>query len=276
MYNLIVTDRLEAGEATIDRRRAFEHTSGEITKEFFLNGEIDISKVKLLPSIFMKEGKSTELAYFANINSIKKSFGGDLKLKFTPYNFVNPFVNHLLLKNRGTLDIDDFEFSRNHWAIKEVDIFKVLSDIGVIPNQSNTLFKASPLNFNLIAMMMPFHSNFDAVYRKVGAALKADGYEVKRADDFWLNHQVMEDIIQLITSSRIIICDLSRKNPNVFYELGLAHALGKDVILITQNEEDVPFDLKQFRYIFYLNNGEGLEELVTKISARVETLVEND
>ena len=59
----------------------------------------------------------------------------------------------------------------------------------------------------------------------------------------------MHDILELISTSKVIICDLSGKNPNVFYEAGIAHTLGKEVILITQHESDVPFDLRPLRYI---------------------------
>ena len=64
-----------------------------------------------------------------------------------------------------------------------------------------------------------------------------------------------------IVQSRLVICDLTGKNPNVLYETGLAHARGRDVILLTQNKEDVPFDLQQIRFISYVPNNEGLESL---------------
>jgi len=65
---------------------------------------------------------------------------------------------------------------------------------------------------------------------------------------------------------------LYEKNANVFYELGVAHALGKEVILIAQHESDVPFDIVHHRYIVYHNNAEGLEKLSGIIAARVNTL----
>ena len=70
----------------------------------------------------------------------------------------------------------------------------------------------------------------------------------------------------------MIICDLSGKNANVFYETGIAHTLGKEVILITQHDGDVPFDLRSLRYISYLNNGEGRKDLASKIVARLRTV----
>lgn len=73
--------------------------------------------------------------------------------------------------------------------------------------------------------------------------------------------------------SRIIVADCTGKNANVFYEIGIAHAIGREVILITQSMNDIPFDLRHLRAIPYLNNGEGLAALQTTIRDRAITLL---
>ncbi len=83
----------------------------------------------------------------------------------------------------------------------------------------------------------------------------------------------MQDVVSLIDRSRIVIADCTGRNPNVFYEIGIAHTLGREVILITQNEGDVPFDLRHLRYVHYLNNGEGLAVLAQRLLPRLEDLV---
>ena len=82
----------------------------------------------------------------------------------------------------------------------------------------------------------------------------------------------MQDIVELICTSQVVVCDLSGKNPNVFYEAGIAHTLGKEVILITQSIDDVPFDLKPLRCIEYLNNCEGLKKLARDVVERINTI----
>ena len=72
---------------------------------------------------------------------------------------------------------------------------------------------------------------------------------VQRADDIWVNDHIMADIIGLIWRARVVISDLSGKNANVFYETGIAHTLGRDVIQITRAPADVPFDLQPLRYV---------------------------
>jgi hypothetical protein len=58
-------------------------------------------------------------------------------------------------------------------------------------------------------------------------------------------------VVSSICKSSVVVCDLTGKNANVFYEAGIAHSLGKDVILNTQSADDVPFDLRRLRYIPY-------------------------
>jgi len=58
----------------------------------------------------------------------------------------------------------------------------------------------------------------------------------------------------------------------VFYEIGIAHTLGKHVVLITQSEDNVPFDLRHLRFVEYLNNEEGRHDLVDKVGKRIANL----
>jgi hypothetical protein len=89
-----------------------------------------------------------------------------------------------------------------------------------------------------------------------------------RADDIWENHHIMDDVISLIWRARVVISDLSSKNPNVPYETGIAHTLGREVIQITQSMENIPFDLRSIRSVAYLHNGEGHERLKAQVVER--------
>jgi hypothetical protein len=75
-----------------------------------------------------------------------------------------------------------------------------------------------------------------------------------------------------IDRSCVVICNCTGRNPNVFYEIGIAHTLGREVILITQIEGDIPFDLRHLRYVRYLNNGEGLNTLSARLQPRLSDL----
>jgi len=139
---------------------------------------------------------------------------------------------------------------------------------------SPTVFKIpdESVDDDLISVMMPFEGSFSATYRSIQSAAKNEGFDCLRADDIWDDSTVIQDVFTLIFRSYIVICDFTGKNPNVFYEAGIAHTLGKHVIPITQNAGDVPFDLRHHRYIKYLNNKEGQVELTNKLMPRIEKL----
>jgi len=105
-------------------------------------------------------------------------------------------------------------------------------------------------------VIMPFGGNyFDDYYLEIYCpAIEEAGFEPHRADDLFAPNNVVEDIWEYTKKSNIILADLTGKNPNVFYELGLAHAIAKPVILITESEQDIPFDLRAIRIIKYDKN----------------------
>lgn len=99
---------------------------------------------------------------------------------------------------------------------------------------------------------MPFKEPYNSYYHEIYLpALRESGYRVSRADDMFTPHPVMNDVRQGIIDADLILCEMTERNPNVFYELGLAHAIGKPAILISRKEEDIPFDLRHIRYFTY-------------------------
>ena len=124
----------------------------------------------------------------------------------------------------------------------------------------------------LVSVMMPFSPQFGRVYDAIKSAARTAGLKCMRADDIWQDSVLIQDIFSLIVRSRIVVCDFSEKNPNVFYEAGIAHTLGKHVVPITQNGGDVPADLRHHRYLPYLNNGEGLIALENQLASRLANI----
>jgi len=94
--------------------------------------------------------------------------------------------------------------------------------------------------------------HFTRVYdHLIKPACIAAGYQPIRADDSKASHMIMFDILKKIMDCDMAICDLSSKNANVFYELGLRQAFNKKTILITDGRDKPPFDLAGFRYVPY-------------------------
>jgi hypothetical protein len=101
-------------------------------------------------------------------------------------------------------------------------------------------------------VMMPFGVWFDRYYQEIYApAIKEAGFEPVRADELFTTGSVVEQIWDQIVKAKLLLADLSDKNANVFYELGLAHAARKPVVFTASAVEDVPFDLRHLRVIIY-------------------------
>ena len=133
--------------------------------------------------------------------------------------------------------------------------------------------KQKPICF----IIMPFGGWFDSYYNQIYIpAINKAGFEAKRADDLYRPGNIVNDIWKYTRDADVILADLTNKNPNVFYELGLAHAITKPAILITASMDDVPFDLRSLRVIEYDKNlpdwGEVLKD---KIAKSLEETVKN-
>jgi hypothetical protein len=117
-----------------------------------------------------------------------------------------------------------------------------------------------------VFVVMPFNKELERLYRDhIWSAVEAMGLSCLRADDIFSGGPVVRDIWSGICSSRVIVADCTGRNPNVFYEIGGAHTLGKPVVLITQKEEDVPFDLRHLRYITYGLRDDALRDFKEKL-----------
>lgn len=101
-------------------------------------------------------------------------------------------------------------------------------------------------------VMMPFGEWMDTYYREIFVpAIREAGMEPVRADELFSTGSVIEQIWEQISRAKVLLADLTGKNANVFYELGLAHAANKPVVFTTGILEDVPFDLRHLRVAIY-------------------------
>jgi hypothetical protein len=113
-------------------------------------------------------------------------------------------------------------------------------------------------------VVMPFKRELKPVYDTICEVLRKDHWTVIRADEIGRPRRITDAIMQAIFTSDLIIADLTGNNPNVFYELGVAHAIGCDVILLTQ-EQTIPFDIITERTIFYKKTAQGIKELASNL-----------
>ena len=122
-------------------------------------------------------------------------------------------------------------------------------------------------------VLMPFDSSFDDIYKLgIKDACNTAGAYCERVDEQIFQERILDRIFNQIVKADIVIADMTNKNPNVFYEVGYAHAIGKTTILLTQNSDDIPFDLKHFPHIVYNNR---IVDLKNELTKRVYFYLEN-
>ncbi len=275
MYNLIVgAVSGVSGVLAIDR---IAESVDEGLEDFVKpGGQLNESRLMELPSLVMPERghDDPQAAQIGNVVGMTRE-GRSVRLHFVR----NPGIPEIPLDRvealASQLSIGSWDFTRTRWSVRRGDLYGVLFANNVMGVPSPTAF-ALPTNApdpNRIAVMMPFRAEFDPVWETLQRTAGSGGWTCQRADDIWEDSVLVNDIVSLIGRSKVVICDLTGRNANVFYEAGIAHTLGRDVVLIAQSSEDVPFDLGHHRYIRYLPNTEGLRSLESTLGGRLQTLM---
>ena len=164
----------------------------------------------------------------------------------------------------------DYEDEQKEAAVARIAERCIDEEIASIERQRrivrlNPIFQGREflINEQLVFVLSPFLEPFNTIYEDhVRPSIESiGGLSCMRADDIYDNRPIIEDIWQCTNEARILIAELTGRNPNVFYETGIAHTIGKEVILITQSMEDVPFDLKHLRCIVYEYTPRGTKAL---------------
>ena len=99
---------------------------------------------------------------------------------------------------------------------------------------------------------MPFADQYREVYQEVYKPVcERSGMDCWRVDELARPGSITRDIVEGILDADVVIADLTSRNPNVFYELGIAHSVGNKTIMTTQSIADVPFDIANYRVLIY-------------------------
>ena len=124
---------------------------------------------------------------------------------------------------------------------------------------------------------MPFREPFDKYYRTIfRPAIEAAGLFSLRVDEIFGPSSIGQDIWENISKAKVILAELSTRNPNVMYELGLSHGAGKPVVMISQSIDDIPFDLRHLRCILYdTTDPDWASELKSDIINSIGSILDN-
>lgn len=278
MFHLLVTYKgWPDGAGSIPSGRIDVSADEAPGSSFLKDGKLDIARISKIPALLVTEtgGEGPQLAKIAYITAVAQG-PNETAIQYAIDSRLGAISNADLETFSVQLGLSKSTLMSTHWAIKDADLFKALlinqQRKAIVP----TVFSVDSINqqeAGMVSVMMPFSAEFDAVYSTLQKATSAVGLRCMRADDFWEHHAVIQDIVNLIARARIVICDCSGRNPNVFYEAGIAHTLGKEVMLITQSDDDIPFNLHHLRYVRYLNNKEGRVSLSEAVQSRIRTIV---
>lgn len=121
----------------------------------------------------------------------------------------------------------------------------------------------------LIFVLTPFHRRYQATYRVITTVCQKHGLRCERGDEVYIRGEIFPHILKSIAKARLIICNVDGRNPNVYYELGLAQAMDKTVILVSREDPaTAPFDLRSRSIVFY-QNGNDLQMKLSDAIVRV-------
>lgn len=279
MFNLLVSaGGWDLRHGSMSRGRMLTWTDDELVLLFRQGETLDLNALARLPTLFVDETSHHRAPQFARVGRIFSATarGADVQLEYAFDHDIPAIPQEQLIAMAAQLHIHlprgITELENTHWSVKNVDLFRVLL-ANQRPQRSNptafTLPDPPVFDALQVSAMMPFSAPFNNVYEAIRRSAEATGMRCDRVDGIWENHTVIQDVISLIDRSAFVVCDCTGRNPNVFYEIGIAHSLGKEVILITQNGDDIPFDLRHIRYLTYLNNGEGLGNLQAQLTERL-------
>src|SRR5664280_1463118 len=128
-------------------------------------------------------------------------------------------------------------------------------------------------------VISPFEDRFDRIFSdQIEPTVKKFKLSCYRADHSKAPVAITEEIFEQIAGAKIIIADLTTLNPNVLYELGIAHTMNKRVIMLVQEQEKekLPFDIKHIRAVFYRDNLEGWEKLSADLKKSIGKTLEKE
>lgn len=169
-------------------------------------------------------------------------------------------LNHLPLGAGETLD-EVKQLLVNNQTSSAISPDRFLKRMGLNPSNLPKVQR------NEVFFLTPFHERFENTYKTVLEAGASLGLKVYRGDEEFETGVITQQIIRNIVSAQFIVANLDGRNANVFYELGVASALGKAVIMIAHQKTETPFDIKSDRTLFWSDQRE-LEDKLVRVMGR--------
>ena len=254
------------GRSSFPEERLFEYTDSSV-RDLYARTE----QLAALPTAVVAEVRqpnTTPPALLTKIDNVRK-IGETIHFDYQHY-VSGKFTSLCLFEALD--DIGKWEHYRTHWAVKRgnlvEEVFQIMKSLPVYPK----MFNVSGLlqQRQKVAVMMPYCTTFGPVYDAIKNACE-NVIEPVRIADLYAPDVIVDSIFAAIEEAQLVVADVTNLNANVLYEAGLAHGRNRDVVFLTQNPDQVPFDLNRIRYIEYGASDEGLKKLTHVLN---QTIVE--
>jgi hypothetical protein len=157
-------------------------------------------------------------------------------------------VNHLLLR-------DEYRANKSPITNSRITYYSEFLKANGISENDLVMDK------RLIFILTPFNDKYSEDYKVIREVCLATGFNAYRGDENYIKGDIFPEMLKLIVKSNLVIANINGRNPNVLYELGIAQALDKPVILISREPEKLPIDIKSKRFLIYSDYKE-LQEMI--------------
>jgi nucleoside 2-deoxyribosyltransferase len=127
------------------------------------------------------------------------------------------------------------------------------------------------IDSRLVLILTPFHTREQNTFQIISEVCRDVGFRSVRGDEEFTDANILPHILKLMVQARLVIANINGRNPNVFFELGVANAIDKPTIVVSETLGDVPFDLQNRRMIIYKSNTElanGLNRALVQVLAQ--------
>jgi len=161
-------------------------------------------------------------------------------------------VNHLLLSSQRILP-DQFTTS------KSPVLTEFLRGFGLTE-------KDLTIEQDLVFVLTPFHESKRATFDIIVEVCRSVGLRCFRGDEEYIRGDILQHIVKLLVRARLVVANIDGRNPNVFYELGIAHSIDKPIILISRSLPKTPFDVKSKHLILFRDKATLVSELKSALT----------
>lgn len=161
-------------------------------------------------------------------------------------------VNHLLLTKKY------LESERSIRESRKIYYSEFLKANGISENELN-------IDNRLVFVLTPFNDTFYDEFMIIRDTCEDVGFKCFRGDEKEFKGDIFPEMLRYIASARIVIANINGRNPNVLYELGVAQAMDKSVILISKEPKDLPIDIQSQRFLIYSDSDSLRESLKVEL-----------